>query len=423
MIFQFNASKPLIKGAVPGDAPIVVVTDEPTMVSGNTSPISYYDADGLSYNSATVVNNKRISVFPSLSYPDYTLTIEGVGLTYDQYGLVTNTTGATVVGSANVKTRLTEIKSTFSIGPGNYTINKFTSFKAGSVGEHCLAQINALVSGKTPSVITQAHMQACNFDSANPVATVNPSAFCASLDWTGISVMNWGGTAQEAKHPGVLISPRHLLTASHYPTNAGSSTEYVVFKDSLGNYQKKTVVSSYDLGNDIRVLLLNSAVTNCKIYPVLPQNYMNYLHSIAAYDGTYSGPVLPVLSRKMHDAAGNWYSMGFWNIGFVGITGSLIGYTQAYFAGNEYVEIYKDGLGLWSSIILGGDSGGPSFTVINGEPVFLGTFHYANYFPPIHDNITTINSAMVALATAQGDNTPYALVEKDLSAFTQFLTP
>lgn len=154
---------------------------------------------------------------------------------------------------------------------------------AGSLGRALADQLDALIAGKTASDTTQKV-----FTSRIPF-TRNPSLF-VQTDMTGIAAyatqeeaMTPDGSAFLAGPHGVLISPRHVMSVTHwFPRHLG-------FYDSTGVVQTANVVGQQQMNIpgigllDTSIGYLDREIPNCKVYKVFPQNWREYIPTHATY--------------------------------------------------------------------------------------------------------------------------------------------
>ena len=161
----------------------------------------------------------------------------------------------------------------------------------------------------------------------------------SNVKWSGgvLRGIDLSGVAWDEKRSATLISPRHVIMAAHYPRRVGAM---VVLHDRKGERHERFVTGITTGPNDIAVGLLNRPVDEVKHYrvlaprpdyatllkgaPVLVTNYRRYVmvHEVAAVSGG---------------------SMRLGPTDIPGVAGRLIV----------------------------GDSGNPSFLLLNGEPVLV----------------------------------------------------
>lgn len=189
-----------------------------------------------------------------------------------------------------------------------------------------------------------------------PVAYDNPGIF-KQYNARGKSVMNstWtrkfdaSGISFNDKKTCTLITPQHVVMAAHYKRPVPSS---VVFHDRQGNHVERVLVASKNVFGDCAIGLLNEPVPRgYKIYPLLnPQPDLG--------DRLKGEFVLITDQNKrvfVHEVRGvSKRANGYASIGFRYDAKKQIGYGK---------------------ILVSGDSGNPSFVMVNGEPVLIETHH------------------------------------------------
>lgn len=207
------------------------------------------------------------------------------------------------------------------------------------------------------------------FDSYDPTS----DALWSRFGWT--NKVDLSGVPFNSGNAGVLISPRHILMATHAARAIGTD---VVFHDRSGHQVTRTLIDRESvpggLNPDITVGLLSADVAS-KFYRVLPprNDWGTYLLNGLAL-ATDQEPKLLVK-----------------NIAFVG------GATNPYisFSNSPDVDDFYD------EILIPGDSGNPSFIMVRGEPVAIETHTFGGagtgpFFSTVA-NFTAINSIMSTL--------------------------
>ena len=196
--------------------------------------------------------------------------------------------------------------------------------------------------------------------------------------WAGGAVrgIDLSGVAFDEKRSATLISPQHVIMAAHYPRRVGAM---VVLHDRSGVRHEGFVTRIEKGPNDIAIGLLNRP---------MPVRHYRVLAPRSDYDGLLRGvPVLVTNSRRfvmvhaVDSVRQGWIRFGPADI--PGVAGKLVV----------------------------GDSGNPSFLLVNGEPVLVET-HTTGGFgagPFFSDpgNFAAINRMMRALGgTEQLETVP-----------------
>jgi|GEM_PF-2657015 len=218
----------------------------------------------------------------------------------------------------------------------------------------------------------------------------------APLDLTGASSWNSDGNFTKA---GVLISPRHIVFARHYPIANGSTVVFVADDNSVATrtlQAQMSVVFQPGAGEDVQLGVLDSDVPpSIAFYPVIPKEEM---------DRYLSEPQFPFLSFDQEAKASIQeinYAIGLAN-------------EHVYF--NHFAPPATSTRFAFYEDQVGGDSGQPGFFFINNQPVLALTVTGAGYGPFYGAYIDAINSSIIAL----GNDAGYQMSTYDLSCFDVF---
>jgi hypothetical protein len=223
-------------------------------------------------------------------------------------------------------------------------------------------------------------------DHATATYERNTNCWVYGLDLTSCSPWNsvYGG-----KRAGVLVSPRHIVFANHFPLNNGSTIRFVAMDNQVVT---RTVVSQAKVPDifhpqgiygggwtetcDIKVAVLDSDVPStighCK---VLPKDFYRWLPSLGG---------IPVVWLDRMDVAWNArvddYENGLeWSTSMISIEGNAAIQYPYYMAVDQ-------------------DSGNPIITFIGTTPVLLATFMssngsydgYPRFYDALNDAMTTL---------------------------------
>ena len=190
---------------------------------------------------------------------------------------------------------------------------------------------------------------------------VNDDSFIGSdYDWSGVSS---GLATGSAGRWATLISPTHFLSANHFHAPNGASTTFFHTNDANGPSETRTVVGGRSVGGDLWLGRLDEAVSaDVAIYSILnPNNALgSEVHVLGLADTSDRGQNQRI-GRNVIDRVEFDFNTG---IG----TGHIITY--------DYDD--PGGVGADEARVVGGDSGGPSFVIVNGAPVLVG-IHWFNY--------------------------------------------
>jgi hypothetical protein len=178
---------------------------------------------------------------------------------------------------------------------------------------------------------------------------------------TGLDFSGVGGNSPWA----TMISPQYFITAYHYPSNGFSSLTFYEGNTTSSGAHTYAVDSSFHFATS---------------YNGSPSDvYLGRLAApIPAADHIAYYPVLTLPSYS--DYAGlTIYTYGVPNCVGKNVITSVGPYAEA--GENEIGMFYNydvPGVGASESYLMGGDSGGPSFAVVNGKLALLGE-HFSNW--------------------------------------------
>lgn len=245
-------------------------------------------------------------------------------------------------------------------------IGDFISWDVGSLAAHIYNSTYAYINGKIPSATTTDYYAAGGF-------LPNPQRFTENLN---LSAFSTEGVNM------LLISPWHVI-GSHV-----SATGAISFVDSLGNTLNRTVtaISPFSQNtldaNKNFVGLLDSPINSISPIKFLPADYTSYLKGCT----TIAGNPLVFIRKKQFGGTKVQTLQGFLTIDDSGFSATLR---------DNMAEPFIN----WTSAIVGGDSNGAVFCVINDEPVLItslnntsGGRNYANHLADIQGLIDGLRS-------------------------------
>jgi len=241
----------------------------------------------------------------------------------------------------------------------------------------------------------------------------NPNNWAKDWNLSATSVDSsqmYGGIYTRA--PGTLISPRHVVMAHHAGPPVGTVYKFV---DMNNNVISRTLVDAKqiitsDMATDIEIGILDSDVpASFGFAKVLPSDWLNYIPRIqgAPYLGSADNVRIPLLSSDQTLRA---LVRDFW----FGISETRMNNVTA-----EESNVARYAL---TDRVISGDSGFPSFLIVNNELVLLFLYQYGGLGangggPAISYYKTEINTAM---ANLQGGSNPYQLTVVDLSGYPMY---
>ena len=217
--------------------------------------------------------------------------------------------------------------------------------------------------------------------------TLNPAFWARDHDLTCVSI----GNSQAGVHRGgTLVSPQHVIFATHYPISNGRRLYYV---DAAGALVTRTLAAQQTItGTDIIVGKLDSPVpAGVNFARVLPVNHASYAPN--GHDG------VPVCH--------------FDQFGRCSISKGLGGTSaDTYF--NKIALALSGNLSGYLNTTIGGDSGQPLLLLLPGQTVLGACFHVPSGGPGIRYYRTQVNAAMTALGGG------YQLTDADFSNFNTY---
>lgn len=237
---------------------------------------------------------------------------------------------------------------------------------------HTGNQIDTRIVGKSPS--TDYKLFSTTGTTASSTWVRNTGVWTntgTDLDWTGISPWN---SQESNRRTATLISPRHVMMASHYIINPGSKLTFVD-NNNVGYERTISAVSSVS-GTDISIGLLDSDVPDTvTYYPIMSTTDIESTlkkYSPMVYD-------VPIIA---FDQDKNAIIRSFHNIS------SGIIFHHSYTSGSR---------ANFSQDIVSGDSGNPAFLIIDNQPVLLFGHESGGAGPNYGYYISNINTAMSSL--------------------------
>lgn len=392
-----------------------------TVQNGNTV-ITYINECTISVvtSSGATINNNIGSNQTILNYTNNTPAICDA-TTFPNVITLANGTGSITITTPNGQA----IGSfTCSLG-ASYTSSYLSAYATGSMAKSMHDLVVNAVGSRTAPDPSFMNVYSSGY-------TINPNLYTKNIiDLTPYSENSPSGNGW----PIVLISPRHVMYATHVYTALIGSTH--TFTDKNGNQQTKTVTGSMEIGRDITISYFDSNVTGITPYSVLPDfEIAKTKIPIGTANNIPGDPYRPYGTlvtgiygfyvKRRHPFGGGDYIRQMQLGGTSAITGAG---NNTYFgdlaqAGslNNIITDSRDiryPYNQWATITDKDDSSSPAFlptglTTATGTPltIYLGSTTLS--INSVSRNISAINAAMNAIK-AVGDTTTYALDQINVS--------
>lgn len=215
---------------------------------------------------------------------------------------------------------------------------------------------------------------------------INGSSWIDGSTHTGV-----GWVVSEPNRQLALISPRYVITASHYPLTAGTQIRFVSSSGSLvtATVDSTTMVIKSGQSTDLTVGRLTAPISGVGVNP-LP--YLN-LPAQSHYETTEQEIFGFNPSGGNHPVVGRGVISAFDDFSFFGTT-TRMNYFQMFDAGGSADDCF----------FTGGDSGSPSLARTRNGPAIVGTHSLVGDDPGIHYSLDShlphylaeINAILVA---------------------------
>lgn len=278
--------------------------------------------------------------------------------------------------------------------------NQFLSTVVGSLAEHCQQQVDSRIANilplhqNGPPSMPKNGPVFTTQDHTTPNYVRNQELWCADMDLTCISPWNSNGGVRKA---GVLVTPRHVVNASHYEYNVGNTVRFVE-EDGTAHDRvitgKKRHPNYAPYSPDLTLYTLSSdlpaAITPCKL---MPANWNQYL-----VQNFFNRPPALGLDQEEKALIIDFHTNG----SFL----TPVDVSRLIFHENK----------------ISGDSGNPAFLIVNGELVLVTvwTFGGAGSGTPVASHIADLNQMIIDADTQAGVSTGYTVTEADFSSFPNY---
>jgi hypothetical protein len=283
------------------------------------------------------------------------------------------------------------------VGPS--TVDSFISYSGGTLAKNCYDAINNRIVTKNPTT-SKPIFSTLNHASSTYVR--NTGCWAYDLDLTCISPWNTTGATCMG---GTLISPCHIAFANHYQISNGAKIRYVTSNNVT---VERTVIDQINAVDDIQIGILDSDVpSSISFAKILPSNWSTYLPNLyrnTQYNSNSAG--LPIMTLD-YDKKASVMELHY----IASNAGAYIRWPSQNSNFYPFLEM-----------VIGGDSGSPSFLIINNQLVLILTWT-GGIAGPFYGGIyvTPINTAMNTLWTRNGrSGGSYTVTPIDLTGFTPF---
>lgn len=277
------------------------------------------------------------------------------------------------------------------------TVDVVTGYATGSLRKHCADAIDGALAGKVaatalPLFSTQDH--------AAPTYVRNVNCWGASFAVALTAVSPWNSQGGPF-YSGILVSPRHVMFATHFAPSAGATIRFVTVDNVVVTRTLSAVTAltqSQAYYPDLTVGLLDSDVPGTIAFArVLPSAWATKLPSLSAAN------TVPCISTDQEEKL-----LAREMTALPSSTSPYALLTMMMPADAQRRAFYED--------IVGGDSGNPACLVINGQLVVLTCWTSGG--SGSGSSVLAFKSALNTAMTTLGGG--YTLTDADLSAFTSY---
>lgn len=263
------------------------------------------------------------------------------------------------------------------------TVTTVTGSVPGSLRAHIIAQIDDRLAASTPAT------GLALYSTRTPGTSTyvrNTSNWAASADLTAHAAYN--SASNTAWTGATLISPCHIITADHTSPwlTIGATLHFVSLTNTVTS---RTITAAQTItGTDIRICKLNADVgTDINFARILPATWGNKLPTLGA-------ATLPIARITQNQTL---------------IVEELVSLDT-----NARFTRAPSSRADWYQPAVVGDSGTPSFFLVNGQMILITTRYTSESGPSASSYAAEINAAMTTLGGG------YQLTEASLSSFTTF---
>lgn len=408
--FKQSLSAPILRcPTFREDAPQIKLerTSNPTVISnGSVSNVTVQDIIETRETGASSFDEGQILITDPAGLVG---AVEFISLdphiaTVDQAGTSTRVSD----GIARILVDFGKLKKRFDVDVSTSTPNYVVtgvSWVPGSSGEHAALMVDSRIAGKDMAT----HGRLFSYqDHVNDVYVRNPNCWAGDIDLSCISPSNSNANHRKA---GVLVTPRHLVNAGHYPFGNGTKVYFVSMAGAIYERTVRGSVTHPDFKNlypDLRLYTLDEDLPgDIKPCKILPSDWHDHLIWIKS-----GRPPALILDQEEKALVTDLYNLDQNARAFAHFSVPL---------NRQRLEFYEDKIS--------GDSGNPAFLIFDlgaGPELLLLTaltFGGSGSGTFMTPHISTLNQMIVTSDAQAGVSTGYTLTEADLSLATSALDP
>lgn len=276
----------------------------------------------------------------------------------------------------------------------NRTIDEHLNPVAGSLAAHMIDAVDSRINGSMTMALNG--FIYTSQDHSNSTYVRNMDAWCSGANPLDLSCISPWNSLGGVRRAGTLVTPRHVLHAKHYPLYVGNTVRFVAMDNTVHDRIITGVTNPPidDTRSDFRIATLDSdlpaSIKPCSVVsPLIAEKCVNNLHNDI--------PCL-VLDQEEKALIAAWRDEG------------------------SFTMPRDDTRLIFREEIISGDSGNPSFMIINDELVLVTvwTRGASGTGYPTYLYIPELNDMIAASDAQAGVSTGYTLTEADFTAFPTF---
>lgn len=320
---------------------------------------------------------------------------------------------ASITATLNTNEKITKAFTTSVVSGG--VKDNFTSFQSGSVGKHIFDQIREYADNSTTP--PNHYPIYSTFDFTNNVFVRNVGHWSYPLDFSGLMVNKSGSGGVTMV---TAITPYHAVGVEHYHPEVGDT---IVFCDSNNQTISRQVVSGGQpiQNEDYWIVRFDSPLPpSVKKYKLLPSNYTNYFpkNKLMQFGAQpldeYRFGYVPIIVCSHYRWDADWPIQRPNRYAYVYETFAPLFNSILYYPAESFPNNFPNYNGNGSNV-RGGDSGGPSFFVVNNDLILVAVHRTGNWGPFVSNFIQQTQDFINQLGPSG-----QTVQTVDLSGFTDF---